>query len=182
MYWGMVNSYFLDEPSSSSTAHLAQLEKAFVTLYQKLLLCQLKSVLRYKKHILARLPRDLVKLDDWEGELDDVRKAENRFDTDCARYDAAKSRLLLDAISQKQHSKEDQECRSDLFETNPNDDKARIEEDKGGLKPEVFSWVLQNAEFREWKDDFGRRLLWVKGDPGKGKVGYPVLCPMVSNT
>ncbi|MBE3045592.1 hypothetical protein IMZ48_24200, partial [Candidatus Bathyarchaeota archaeon] len=176
MYWGMVNSYFPGNPSSSSMAHLDQLEKAFVTLYQKLLSYQMKSVIRYDSHIFSRLPRDLVKLDDWEGKLNDIRKAENIFDTDCARYDAAKSRLLLDTISHKQHRKEDQECRGDLFETDPNDDKARIEEDKGGLKPEVFSWVLQNADFRDWKNDHPRRLLWVKGDPGKGKVSYPILC------
>lgn len=171
MYWEMVDSYFRDEPASPSTSgHRDQLEKAFVELYQMLLLYQMKSVIRYRRHIIKRLPRDFVKLDDWDGQLDDIHKAEARFDTDCARYDASKSRLILEDISRTQQSQEDLECRRDLFETNPRNDKARIEDAKGGLRPEVFSWVLKNEGFQKWREDPEARLLWIKGDPGKGKT------------
>ena len=33
----------------------------------------------------------------------------------------------------------------------------------------MYSWVLNNAEFRRWCNG-DSQLLWVKGDPGKGKT------------
>lgn len=171
LYWAMADRYSLVGPASPSPGlHLDQLEKAFVELYAKLLLYQMNSIIRYRRNVLSRLPRDFIKLDDWEGQLDDIHKAEARFDTDCARYDASESRLILEGISARQQSQEDCACRQDLFETNPLDDKARIEDLKGGLRPEVFSWVVKNAEFQQWKGDTEARLLWIKGDPGKGKT------------
>ncbi|KAF4429637.1 vegetatible incompatibility HET-E-1 [Fusarium acutatum] len=33
-----------------------------------------------------------------------------------------------------------------------------------------FSWILYNDNFLQWRDDPEQHLLWVKGDPGKGKT------------
>jgi len=63
----------------------------------------------------------------------------------------------------------DLECVKDLRTTDPWDDKKRIEETKGGLLKDSYLWILDNADFRRWRDEAGR-LLWVKGDPGKGKT------------
>jgi hypothetical protein len=54
--------------------------------------------------------------------------------------------------------------------------KARIEEDKGGLLGDVYKWVLTNDAFLQWQDDHNR-LLWIRGDPGKGKT--MLLCGIV---
>ena len=54
--------------------------------------------------------------------------------------------------------------------TDPRDDKARIEQTKGGLIKDSYRWVLDNAEFKRWRSDENNRLLWIKGDPGKGKT------------
>ena len=35
---------------------------------------------------------------------------------------------------------------------------------------ECYSWILENPEFRRWRDSKDSRLLWIKGDPGKGKT------------
>jgi hypothetical protein len=64
--------------------------------------------------------------------------------------------------------KEDQECIQHLRLTGPRDDKKRIEETKGGLLEDSYRWILDSAEFRRWRDDEHSRLLWIKGDPGKG--------------
>jgi nucleoside-triphosphatase THEP1 len=60
---------------------------------------------------------------------------------------------------------------------NPRDDKDRIEETKGGLFKDSYVWVLENAEFKEWRHSEEFRLLWVKGDPGKGKT--MLLCGII---
>ena len=54
--------------------------------------------------------------------------------------------------------------------TDPRDDKSRIKEAKGGLLKNSYHWILDNTDFRQWHDDETYRLLWIKGDPGKGKT------------
>ena len=39
-------------------------------------------------------------------------------------------------------------------------------------------WVLSNREFLQWRDDPESHLLWVKGDPGKGKT--MLLCGIIN--
>jgi hypothetical protein len=64
----------------------------------------------------------------------------------------------------------DKRCLSDLLLTDPRDDKLPIEQSKGGLLRESFCWVLEHPTFQQlWKDDESR-LLWIRGDAGKGKT------------
>ena len=67
----------------------------------------------------------------------------------------------------------------DLRATDPRDDKARIEQTKGGLLKDSYRWILRNADFQRWRhgDDQQCRLLWIKGDPGKGKT--MLLCGII---
>ncbi|KAL2196899.1 NACHT domain-containing protein [Corynascus similis CBS 632.67] len=66
----------------------------------------------------------------------------------------------------------------DLRTTDPRDDKTRIEQTKGGLLADSYRWVLDNTDFRRWRDDGQSRLLWIKGDPGKGKT--MLLCGIIN--
>ncbi|PVH90374.1 HET-domain-containing protein, partial [Periconia macrospinosa] len=63
-----------------------------------------------------------------------------------------------------------EQCMQDLHLTDPRDDKKRIEDTKGGLLKDSYRWILGNADFQRWRDDQQSRLLWIKGDPGKGKT------------
>jgi hypothetical protein len=69
-------------------------------------------------------------------------------------------------------------CVQDIYSTDPRDDKKRIEETKGGLLAASYRWVLDNTTFQHWRQDPHSRLLWVKGDPGKGKT--MLLCGIVN--
>jgi len=53
----------------------------------------------------------------------------------------------------------------DLHQTDPRDDKKRIEDTKGGLLQDAYYWVLDNSEFQQWHNSPNRHLLWIKGDP-----------------
>lgn len=61
--------------------------------------------------------------------------------------------------------------------TDPYDDKSRIEQAKGGLLTGSYCWVLDNDDFRQWRYNQDSRLLWIKGDPGKGKT--MLLCGII---
>jgi hypothetical protein len=68
-------------------------------------------------------------------------------------------------------------CFADLRVTDPRDDKTRIKQTKGGLLKDSYRWILDNADFRTWRDDENSRPLWIKGDPGKGKT--MLLCGVI---
>ncbi|KAH8764490.1 hypothetical protein BGZ57DRAFT_722808, partial [Hyaloscypha finlandica] len=68
-------------------------------------------------------------------------------------------------------------CLKDLRTTDPRDDKKRIEEMKGGLFKDSYRWILDNSKYQQWRDDRQRPLLWIKGDPGKGKT--MLLCGII---
>ncbi|KAI9861261.1 MAG: hypothetical protein M1813_005434 [Trichoglossum hirsutum] len=82
-----------------------------------------------------------------------------------------------DAVTIVNMAKEDRECIQHLHVTDPRDDKKRIEETKGGLLKDSYHWILKNSDFQEWRTDGQSRLLWIKGDPGKGKT--MLLCGIV---
>jgi hypothetical protein len=63
-----------------------------------------------------------------------------------------------------------QSCIQDLRITDPREDKKRIEDTKGGLLRDSYQWILTRPDFQQWRDDKRSRLLWIKGDPGKGKT------------
>ncbi|KAI1207640.1 WD40 repeat-like protein [Annulohypoxylon truncatum] len=66
---------------------------------------------------------------------------------------------------------------ADLRLTDPRDDKKRIEQTKGGLLRESYRWILDHHDFLRWRNNFDSRLLWIKGDPGKGKT--MLLCGII---
>ncbi|KAM0247351.1 hypothetical protein ACHAQJ_009885 [Trichoderma viride] len=70
----------------------------------------------------------------------------------------------------KTREDEDAKCLADLRTTDPRDDKSRIEATKGGLLKDSYRWILKHGDFQQWRDDERSRLLWIKGDPGKGKT------------
>lgn len=64
---------------------------------------------------------------------------------------------------------------ADLRVTDPRSDKTRIERTNGNLLKDSYSWILDHDDFRQWRS--GKRLLWIKGSPGKGKT--MLLCGVI---
>jgi hypothetical protein len=91
--------------------------------------------------------------------------------------DYAIKRLEEEIDKRSQMEKGDKACVQHLRLTDPRDDKKRIEETKGGLLEDSYHWILEHSDFRRWRDDDENRLLWIKGDPGKGKT--MLLCGII---
>ncbi|RCI11659.1 hypothetical protein L249_7210 [Ophiocordyceps polyrhachis-furcata BCC 54312] len=77
----------------------------------------------------------------------------------------------------KQDTALDLQCLRDLYVTDAREDRKRIEKTKGSLYLESCNWIFEHSYFRQWLEDEQSRLLWVKGDPGKGKT--MLLCSIV---
>ena len=88
------------------------------------------------------------------------------------------SKDLLKQQPSVQVGKEDQECIQHLRLTDPRDDKKRIEETKDGLLEDSYHWIFEHSDFQQWRNDQQSRLLWIKGDPGKGKT--MLLCGIIN--
>lgn len=202
-YWNLADLLLEENMTEGHSPGLrGELEKAVTQLYAKLLLYQMKSVCYYHRGRLSVFARDLIKLDNWDGELGDIQAAEAAVQTDSTQYntltiqrrlgtiaEAGKSQnAKLDSISsaiweqtkqqERMHeTSADNKCLADLFLTDPRADKKRIEETKGGLLKDLYHWVLDNPDFRQWRDEPQNQLLWVKADPGKGKT--MLLCGII---
>ena len=70
-----------------------------------------------------------------------------------------------------------QACLRDLRTTDPHHDKDRIQDTNGGLLKDSYCWILDNKEFQQWQHDQSNCLLWIRGDPGKGKT--MLLCGII---
>src|SRR5438067_1719635 len=58
----------------------------------------------------------------------------------------------------------------DLQSTDPRDDRKRIQDSKDQLLKDSYAWILHDTAFIDWRDNNDTQLLWIKGDPGKGKT------------
>ncbi|EUC39573.1 hypothetical protein COCMIDRAFT_61008, partial [Bipolaris oryzae ATCC 44560] len=64
----------------------------------------------------------------------------------------------------------DHQCLRDLRVTDPREERTRIEGDKDKLLRDCYAWILDDSNFQQWRRQGGPRLLWIRGDPGKGKT------------
>lgn len=174
-YWELPEIILTENTNAYS--HLSKLkgglEAQLIDLYKMLLLYQIKSVCSYYTNRGLVFLRDIAKLDDWDGDIKAVERAEAIFykDSDVHRKEKMNANLeQLAKYVEKKMTKEDLQCFKDLGITDPRYDKKRIENTKGGLLEQSYRWILDNPDFQQWRDDKGRRLLWIRGDPGKGKT------------
>ncbi|KKF94991.1 Vegetative incompatibility protein HET-E-1 [Ceratocystis platani] len=56
-------------------------------------------------------------------------------------------------------------------------DKKVIESRKGGLLKDSYQWILSHDSFQQFRSQSGSPILWIKGDPGKGKT--MLLCGII---
>ncbi|KAK4068741.1 uncharacterized protein Triagg1_7101 [Trichoderma aggressivum f. europaeum] len=67
----------------------------------------------------------------------------------------------------------------EISKTDPFYDKQRILTLKGPLLWDSFSWILRHEQFDEWRHAKESGVLWIKGDPGKGKT--MLLCGIIED-
>lgn len=130
--------------SDSSRPMRGQLEKHIVTLYQNLLLLQMKSVILYHRSRLAVFMRDFPKVDDWAGHVKDIKEAEKALGVDSNQCNTLEMRTNLQELSfkAKEHAQWqrmdrldvlDNEYLAELRVTNPQKDRKSIVDAKYSL-------------------------------------------------
>ncbi|KAK4085679.1 uncharacterized protein Triagg1_669 [Trichoderma aggressivum f. europaeum] len=177
-YWEQASLLFNNSPSSHAfTGVQNELQIAFIGFYKKLLQFQMKSICNYYQHRGFVFLRDLVELDNWDGSLKSIQTDDASLRNKISTFLSHESESHLKAIAHHtkaqeayQRTQEDQQCLRDLRITDPRADRTRIENTKGGLLQESYRWILENPQFQTWRNNDDNRLLWLRGDPGKGKT------------
>ncbi|PKK47848.1 hypothetical protein CI102_8172 [Trichoderma harzianum] len=185
MYWELSGVALKDNANDGLSGIRGELEAQIINLYKVLLTYEIKSVCSYYRNRGSVLLRDIISLDDWNGDIQAIKAAERVFHDDFATFTRLETvsdiKQLVTHVKEQstaQITKEDQQCMRDLRLSDPSDDKKRIEQTKGGLLQESYTWVLGNLEYQQWLDSEDSRLLWIKGDPGKGKT--MLLCGIIN--
>jgi hypothetical protein len=95
-YWNLVGLLLDENKAGRSTAGLrAQLEKHIMQLFQIILLYQMKSICLYHRKCVAVIGRDIFKIDDWAGQLSEIRESEAAMQRDMEQYNTEESNLQL---------------------------------------------------------------------------------------
>ncbi|KAJ0136869.1 Uncharacterized protein HZ326_20131 [Fusarium oxysporum f. sp. albedinis] len=199
-YWEL--STLLPGANRTTAALQDQLELHITTLYEQLLSYQMKSVCSCYRSRVAVILRDIVKFDNWSNALQSLKDAEETVQRDINAYAVQTIRTTLDSLDgqaafrrtqlqdihqaiqdqtatqiRMRQEERDEKCLADLCKTDPRKDKERIQQTKGGLLEDSYIWIFENGSFKTWREDHRSRLLWVKGDPGKGKT--MLLCGII---
>ena len=86
---------------------------------------------------------------------------------------------MINSYTGSRQSASDEECLQALRITDPENDKKRIIQLKGGLLKEVYEWIEANDKFKLWEEQNERALLWITGLPGQGKT--MLLCGIIDS-
>ncbi|KAB8271069.1 WD40-repeat-containing domain protein [Aspergillus minisclerotigenes] len=167
-------------------------------LYKLVIDYQVQSVMRFDRNPVKNYFRSVTDYDVWSDQLNTIKEEEKtlkmRFQVALSALsvqklndlerDVGKSRETLEEVANdtrkiEKHlsDAEYRRCLNTLKATDPQLDKQRIEKLKGGLLKDSYNWVIENQEFKRWMDASSGELLWIKGDPGKGKT--MLLCGII---
>ncbi|KAJ5334876.1 hypothetical protein N7452_007279 [Penicillium brevicompactum] len=185
-------------PSCLDAGIKTELKERVKCFYKLVIGFQVQSVMRWDRSPLQDYLKSVVDSDDWGTQLSMIKEAEQTLrdsfqdaaswtsvqKLDTIKQEAQESRKALDAIadqtreiSQHMSNAEHRRCREILKATNPQHDKERIEEFKGGLLKDSYHWIVQHEDFKQWMAAKSGQLLWIKGDAGKGKT--MLLCGII---
>ncbi|KAL2888317.1 Vegetative incompatibility protein HET-E-1 [Ceratocystis lukuohia] len=190
------------EDKTSTAAMQNELKKDIVRLFQRLLLYQMRSICLYHRNSAAIILRDLLRVDNWADQLNTIREAEEAVQYHMEQYNTQESKMQLQKLNDaagslqqdlqsinaavqdqteqqanRHQDDKDKQCLLDLHVTDPYTDKKNIEEKKGGLLKDSYKWILEHAGFQQFRNEQQCRILWIKGDPGKGKT--MLLCGII---
>lgn len=184
----------------------AKLKEQLKGLYKLVIDYQVQSVMKFNRNAGKNFLRSVVDYDDWSGLLKIIQEEEKTLDRNFhqaaavlklqdfrlnlqhlrdLKQEAQESREQLQDIASyaqkiEQHMYESEKRRvlGTLKATDPSLEKQSLEKRKGGLLEKSYGWVIDNEDFKRWKNASSGQLLWVKGDPGKGKT--MLLCGIIN--
>ncbi|KAL2890635.1 Vegetative incompatibility protein HET-E-1 [Ceratocystis lukuohia] len=202
-YWNLTSLLLDENKKNTAAAGLRDaLEESITQLFQQLLSYQIKSICLYRRNKVVGFLKDVLLIDNWAGQVNSIKEAEKAVQHDIEQYNTQESQQQMQKLNdstasmqadvanihtavqslaeQQAKAREDDkynECLKDLYVTDPRTDKKNIQVKKGGLLRDSYKWILEHQDFQKFKNEADSRILWIKGDPGKGKT--MLLCGII---
>lgn len=198
-WYGAISHYLLsqeDKENESPTLVSRILEERVRTIYQAVIVFQMKAVRYYHDNVLGQI----LTAHEWDKLRQSVIDAENAFSKDWDTYKKVQAEQLWGELMQSAKNSEtqlrmmgetleqflsrqknmddesrDRECLRALFVLNPQDHMQNIENNKEKLCSDVCQWIFKHDKyvaFTEWNEGNMPtcRLLQIKAPPGMGKT------------
>ncbi len=177
MKWYSSLSKLLLEETSQNDGGLVELRTLLadriLDLYKVLLKYIVKSVCAYNRNGFLQHLRNLVKFDDWSGSLGDVIKAEDVVKAAADDFGVRQANSYLGLLVNMQLSNMQGEIMRECCVKDMTSEIESLQERKDYLLADSYKWILDNPEYKDftdWHHGNPKRLLWIKGDAGKGKT------------
>ncbi|KAJ6133577.1 WD40 repeat-like protein [Penicillium samsonianum] len=146
-------------------------------LYQPLLFYQIKSVCFYHRNQVAVLARGILDLDDWNGDLEGIKDAEDLLLRDSTLYGLEKIYDQGKNISMDKKTEEESENFLKRLRAIRRVDPAIVVQDiqirREKAINEVYKWIFETDEFKafvKWEGQEAPGRLWISGQAGTGKT------------
>lgn len=174
------------------------LREEMINLYQMFIEFEIRSILHFFSSRFKRFIEGSILFRDWKGKLNKIRESEAEIQKKLSLHISIESKQELHSLGEEarnirknlddifdkinslvdftqrmeQHisNKEDQLCFEALGATNQVLEKKCLERSKGSPLPESYSWILEDDDFRQWREGEDAGVFWISGDPGKGKT------------
>ena len=117
--------------------------------------------------------RNLANLDDWAGSLDNINKAKDFIKAAASDYSVREINLYLGLLVSMYVSEAQNEIIYKLCITDIAAEIKFLQKRKDYLFTNSYKWILDNGDYKDFTNWFYsniKRLLWIKGDLGKGKI------------
>lgn len=149
-----------------------QLAERILDLYKAILQYIIETICSHYRNQCRRYLGNLVKLDDWDGKLSDVENAEADVKAAAEDIGIQQTSSYLELLVNMRRSEADDAIMRECCVSDMEADIQLLQGLKDKLLPESYQWVLRTQEyicFTNWGDN-SNRLLWIRGDAGKGKT------------
>ncbi|KAL6923040.1 hypothetical protein FSST1_000314 [Fusarium sambucinum] len=155
----------------------------------------MQSACLYYRNWASVILRDMVKLDDWKGKLEELKESEAAIRRDIKQFNSEEVKCKLSGIENnstlqaesleniysaireearvgEKHERDDKDkdCLRALHVTDPQFNKQRIQNRKRGPLTQSCDWIFASTAYEQFITDNSNRILWISGLPGKGKT------------
>ncbi|QYS98000.1 hypothetical protein H0G86_005200 [Trichoderma simmonsii] len=156
----------------------SSLKDSLIPLFKLLLAYQVQSILRlHDKHM--GILRDVVKINDWKGQTDDIKIAIGTVKERIDQYKKEQTLFEMEKERMERSESGKSACLNSLNVEDPVLGKERILQSKGGLVEGCCDWIFKSTDFSRWLQDENARIIWITGEAGTGKT--MLLCDIIAN-
>ncbi|RAL16301.1 WD40 repeat-like protein, partial [Aspergillus homomorphus CBS 101889] len=151
----------------------SELAEKILKLYQTLLEYMVKTICVRNRHSASILARNLFKVNNWAGSLEDIDKNEKSVQAAMDMFGIRQGASYTGKLVDIKLSEKESEIKRACYVANMEAEAESLQQQKDTLLLECYQWVLETEQYKElmdWHLDNAKRILWINGDAGKGKT------------